>query len=128
MNVAKDWATDKMEVVETESDTDLVQPRPSTPTPRMSHVDPPGQLSSDMRKHVLIKIGKSEHCKNKYPTRQCCVSAVHKRRDMRYICKFCLVSLHKEERLKRYHILKHFYEPWCFLKILVHKINYDILY
>jgi hypothetical protein len=42
MNVAKDWAIDKMEAAETESDTDLLQLGPSTPTPRTSRVDPPG--------------------------------------------------------------------------------------
>jgi hypothetical protein len=69
-----------MEATETESDTDLVQPGPSTPTPRKFRVDPPGRLSGDMRKHVLMKIVKSEHGKNKYPTRQCRVCAVHNRR------------------------------------------------
>jgi hypothetical protein len=30
------------------------------------------------------------------------------RRDMRYIYKFCLVPLRKEECFERYHTLKHF--------------------
>jgi hypothetical protein len=34
MNMAKAWATDKMEAAETESGTVLVQLGPSTPTPR----------------------------------------------------------------------------------------------
>jgi hypothetical protein len=56
MNVAKDWATDKMEVAETESDTDLVRLGSSAPVPLKSRMDPPGRLSSDMWKHVLAKI------------------------------------------------------------------------
>jgi hypothetical protein len=74
------WATDKMEAAETESDADLVWPGLSTPTPRKSHVEPPGRLSGDMRKHVFVKAVKSEHGMNKYLTRQCHVCAVHKRR------------------------------------------------
>jgi hypothetical protein len=54
-NVAKAWATDKMEAAGTESDTDLVRPGPSTPTPRTSRVDPPGQLSGDMWKHIGLR-------------------------------------------------------------------------
>jgi hypothetical protein len=80
MNVAKAWATDEMEAAEPESDTSLVQPGPSTPSPCKSCVDPPGRLSGDMRKHVLAKTVKSEHGKNKYPTRQCHVCAVHERK------------------------------------------------
>jgi hypothetical protein len=68
-----------MEVAETESDTDLVRPGMSTPTSRKSRVDPSGRLSGDMWKHVVMKTVKSEHGKNKYPTRQCHVCAVHKR-------------------------------------------------
>jgi hypothetical protein len=42
MNVAKAWATDKMEAAEIESDTDLVRPGPSNATPRKSFVAPHG--------------------------------------------------------------------------------------
>jgi hypothetical protein len=78
MNVAKAWATDKMEASETESDTDLVRPGRLTSTSCKSRVDSPGRLSGDMQKHVLVKIVKSEHGKNEYPTRQCHVCALHK--------------------------------------------------
>jgi hypothetical protein len=78
MNVAEDWTTDTMEAAETESDTDLVRSGPSTPTSRKSRVDPPGRLLGDMQKHVITKIVRSEHGKNKYRTRQCCVCTVHK--------------------------------------------------
>jgi hypothetical protein len=67
MDVAKAWATDQMVVAEPESDTDLVQPGPSTPTPRRPHVDPPRRLSGDMWKHSLMKIVKSENSKGKHP-------------------------------------------------------------
>jgi hypothetical protein len=45
------------------------------------------------------------------------------RSETRYICKFCIAPLHREECFERYHSLKHYKEPWCFLKILVHKSN-----
>jgi hypothetical protein len=109
LNVAKAWATDKMVAAETQSDTDLVRAGPSTPTPRRPHVDPPGRLSGDMRKHTLTKIVKSEHSKGKHPSRQCRVCAVHKKRSMTvYICKFCVMPLHKGECFQKYHTLKHF--------------------
>ena len=70
---------------------------------------PPGRLSGDMRKHVLEKIVGSERGKRKYPARRCHVCAAHKQRgETRYICKFCLVPLHKGECFQRYHTLKHY--------------------
>ena len=60
LQVAKDWATDK---VETDTDTDAACPGTSTQTPRVPHEDPPGRLSGDMRKHVLEKIVGSERGK-----------------------------------------------------------------
>jgi hypothetical protein len=108
MNVAKAWTTDKMEAAETESDTDLARPGPSTPTPRTSRVDPPGQLLGDVQNRPR-KNCEGEHCKNKYHTRKFRVCTVHKRkRETQYICKFCLVPLRKEERFESYHTLKHF--------------------
>ncbi|KAJ9587323.1 hypothetical protein L9F63_019150, partial [Diploptera punctata] len=64
LQVAKDWATDKIE--EVESDTDFTLPETSIPTPRRPHMDPPGRLSGDMRKHVVETIVKSEKGKRKY--------------------------------------------------------------
>jgi hypothetical protein len=56
--------------------------------------------------------------------------ATHKKiSETRYICKFCVVSLHKEECFERDHSLKHYYESWCFLKknfrdfILIFEVN-----
>jgi hypothetical protein len=47
LRVAKAWT-------ETESDTDLVQPGPSTPTPRRPHVDPPPP-GRGSEKHPSVK-------------------------------------------------------------------------
>jgi len=108
LQVAKDWATEK---VETDADTDRGAARPgtSTQTPHVPHEDPPGRLSGDMRKHVLEKTVGSKRGKRKYPARRCHVCAAHKqRRETRYICKFCLVPLHKGECFQRYHTLKHY--------------------
>jgi hypothetical protein len=53
VQVAKAWATQKIQATQTQSDTESVRPWPSTHTPRRPHVDAPGRLSGDMRKHVL---------------------------------------------------------------------------
>jgi hypothetical protein len=109
--VANDWAADKMEAVERESDTDSMRQGPSTHTPRKPHGELPGRLLGDMYKHVLEKIVKSEEGKRKYPARRCHVCATHKKKkraETRYICKFCLVPLHKGECFQRYHTLKHY--------------------
>jgi len=106
LQVAKDWATDK---VETDSDKDTARTGTSSQTPRVPHEDPPGRLSGDMRKHVLEKIVGSECGKRKYPARRCHVCAADKKRsETRYICKFCLVPLHKGECFQRYHTLQHY--------------------
>jgi hypothetical protein len=109
LRVAKDWAADKMEVVEPESDTESLQPGPSTPTPHRPHGEPHGTLSGDLWKHVLEKILKSEEGKRKYSARRCHICATHKRRsETRYMFKFCLVPLHKGECFQRYHTLKQY--------------------
>jgi hypothetical protein len=108
MQVAKAWSTDQMAAADPESDTDLVRPGPSTATPCRPHVDSPGRLSGDMRKHTLVRIVKSEHSK-KYAGRQCRACAVHKKRsETAYVCNFCVVPLHKGECFQRYHTHKHF--------------------
>ncbi|PNF19223.1 hypothetical protein B7P43_G08807 [Cryptotermes secundus] len=105
LNVAKAWATGHTVA----ADTVLVRPGPSTPTPRRPHVDPPGRLSGDMWKHTFAKIVKSEHFKGKQPSRQCRVCAIRKKGSRTaYICKFCVMPLHRGECFKKYHSLKHF--------------------
>jgi len=101
LQVAKDWATDKVET-DSDTDTDAAHPETSNQTPRVPHEDPPGRLSGDMRKHVLEKTVGSEQGKRKYPARRCHVC------ETRYICKFCLVPLHKGECFQRYHTIKHY--------------------
>jgi hypothetical protein len=102
LRVAKAWSTEQMEAAQAESDTDLVRPGLSTPTLLRPHVEPPGRLSGDMRKHVLAQIVKREKGKRKYP-RPCLVCALHKKRSKtRYICEFCVVPLHKGKCFQRY--------------------------
>jgi hypothetical protein len=85
LQVAEDWAADKMEVVEPESDTKSMRPGPSTQTPRRSHGELPGRLLGDMLKHVLEKIVKSEEGKRKYPARRChvCANHTHKKKGVK---------------------------------------------
>jgi len=104
LQVAKNWATDDVE-----TDTDAAGQGTSTQTPRVPHEDPPGRLSGDMRKYVLEKSVGSERGKRKYPARKCDVCTAHKQRsETRYICKFCLVPLHKGKCFQRYQTLKHY--------------------
>jgi hypothetical protein len=94
LNVAKAWATDETVAAEPAADT----------VPRKPKFDPPGQLSGDMRIRTLVKIVKSGHSKRKHPTRQCRVCAVHKKRsETAYICKFCIMPLHRGECFEKYH-------------------------
>jgi len=76
LQVAKDWATDKVET-DSDTDTDPARTGTSSQTPRVPHEDPPGRLSGDMRKHVLEKTVGSERGKRKYPARRCHVCAAH---------------------------------------------------
>ncbi|PNF15658.1 hypothetical protein B7P43_G15595, partial [Cryptotermes secundus] len=109
LKLAKAWATDITVAAVPASDTDIVQSGPSVRTRQRPQVDPPGQLSGDMRKHILMKIVKSEYCKKKHPSRQCCVCAEHKMKSRTaYMCNLCVMPLHKGERFQRYHMRKHF--------------------
>jgi hypothetical protein len=55
VQMAKYWAADIMEAVEPESDTDSMRPGPSTQPPSRPHGEPPGRLSGDMWKHLLLE-------------------------------------------------------------------------
>jgi len=106
LQVAKDWATDKVET-DSDTDTDAAHTGTSSQTPRLHLEDPSGRLSGDMRKHVLETIVGSEWGK-----RRCHVCAANKKRsETWYIRKFCLEPLHKEECIQRYHTLQHYYGP-----------------
>jgi len=69
LQVAKDWATDKVET-DSDTDTDAARTGTSSQTHRVPHEDPPGRLSGDTRKHVPEKIVGSEQGKRKYPARR----------------------------------------------------------
>jgi hypothetical protein len=79
LQVAKDWAADKMEVGEPESDADSMIPGSSTQIPRRPHGEPPGRLSGNMQKHMLERIVTSEEGSRKYPIRSYHVCATHKK-------------------------------------------------
>jgi hypothetical protein len=81
LQVAKDRAVDKMEAVEAESDTDSVRPGPSTQTPHRPHGEHPRRVSSDIRKHALVKMAKSGEGKRKYPDKRCHVCATDKKKE-----------------------------------------------
>ena len=112
LQVAKDWATDKVET-DSDTDTDAAHTGTSSQTARARVPQgPPGRLSGDMRKNVLEKIVGSERGKRKYPVRWHVCAAHKKRGETRYICKFCLVPLHKGESFQRYHTLQHYQGLW----------------
>jgi len=73
-------------------------------TPRGLKQDPPGRPSRDFRIHKLEKIVAGGEGKKKYPARQCKVCAAHeKQSETRYICKFCVVPLHKQFCFEKCH-------------------------
>jgi len=79
-------------------------------TPREPKQDPPGRLSRDFRLHKLEKIVAIGEGKKKYSARQCKVCAVHKKQsETRYICKFCIVLLHKGSCFEKYHSVKNYW-------------------
>jgi len=100
--VGKSWKSEVHNRSESSSD-DLQLPEKQT-TPRWSKQDPPRRLSGDFRIHKLKKNFADGEEKNKYPARQCKVSAAHtKRSETRHICKFCVVLLHKGSYFEKYH-------------------------
>jgi len=59
---------------------------------------------ADFRIHKLEKIVGGGQGKKKSPARQCKVCAAHKKqRETTYICKFCVVPLHKGSCFEKYH-------------------------
>ena len=70
---------------------------------------PPDRLYMDLSKHKLDKTvasGKSKY----YPARQFKVCAAHKKQsETRYICKFCIVPLHKGSSFEKYHSIRNCY-------------------
>jgi len=100
--VGRSWISEVQNCSESNSD-DLQLPEKQT-TPRGPKQDPPGRLSSDFRIDKLKKIVGGGEGKRKYPARPCKVCAAHKKRsETRYICKFCIVPLHKGSCFEKYH-------------------------
>jgi len=100
--VGRSWISEVQDRSESNSD-DLQLPEKQT-TPRGPKQDPPCRLSGDFRIHKLEKIVGGGEGKRKYPARQCKVCAAHKKRsETRYICKICVVPLHKGSCFEKYH-------------------------
>ena len=99
--VGRPWISEVQNRSDSNSD-DLELPEKQT-SPRGPKQDPPGRLSGDFRMHKLEKIGDGEG-KRKYPARPYKVCAVHKKQtEPRYICKFCVVPLHRGFCFEKYH-------------------------
>jgi hypothetical protein len=95
-------------VVDSSSDEDDAVPSVKRPT-RGPSEDPPGRLLGNFSKHKLQKIVGGGQGKKKYPVRQCKVCSANKKQsETRYICEFCVVSLHKGSCFEKYHTLKHY--------------------
>ena len=102
--VAFHWVSDTISEAPTFQD-----PGPSTSsTKRAPFRDPPGRFSMDMRKHKIEKIKGAEKNK-KNPQRQCRMCSAQKvRSETSFICKSCVVPLHRGECFEKYHTLKHY--------------------
>ena len=106
--VARSWISE-VQITDKSNSDDLQMPEKQT-TPRGPKLDPPGRLSGDFRTHKLGKIVAGGKGNKKYPVRQCKVCAAHKKRSAtRYICKFCVVPLHKGSCFEKYHTLRNYY-------------------
>jgi len=102
--VGTSWISEVQNRSESNSD-DLQLPEKQT-TPRGPKQDLPGRLSGDFRIHKLEKIVSGGEGKRKNPARQGKVCAAHKMRsETRYICKFCVVPLHKGSCFEKYHLV-----------------------
>jgi hypothetical protein len=89
---------------QSESNSDDFQLPQKQTTSRGPKHDPPGRLSGDFRIHKIEKIVGVGEGKRKYPVRPCKVCAAHKKRsETRYICKFCVLPLHKGSCFEKYH-------------------------
>ena len=100
--VGRSWISEVQNRSESSSD-DLQLPEKQTSS-RGPKQDPPGRLSGDFRIHKREKAVGGGEGKKKYLTRQRKVCAAHeKRSETRYICKFCVVLLHKGSCFEKYH-------------------------
>ena len=89
---------------QSESNSDELQLPEKQTTPRVPKQDPPGRFSGDFRIHKFEKIVGVGEGKRMYPARQCKMCAAHKKQsETGYICKFCVVPLHKGSCFEKYH-------------------------
>jgi len=102
--VGRSWISEVQNRSESNSD-DLQLPEKHT-TPMGPKQDLPSRLSGDFRILKLEKIVGGGEGRRKYPARPCKVCATHKKQsETRYICKFCIVLLHKGSYFEKYHSL-----------------------
>jgi hypothetical protein len=97
--VGRSWISVVQNQSESSSD-DLQLPEKQTPRSlnRTHQAD-----CGDFRLHKFVKMFADGEGKKKYPARQCKVCAIHKKRsESRYICKFCVVLLHKRACFEKY--------------------------
>ena len=103
--VGRSWILEVQNRSECSSD-DLQLPKKQV-TPRGPKQDLQGRLSRDFRIHKLEKIVAGGDGKKKYPARQCKLCAAHRKLyETRYICKFCIVLLHKGNCFEKYHSVR----------------------
>ena len=100
--VGRSWISEVQNRSQPSSD-ELQLPERQT-IPREPKQDPPDRLFGYFIIHKLEKIVGGGEGKRKCSARQCKVCAAHKKRsETRYICKFCIVLLHKGPCFKKYH-------------------------
>jgi len=69
----------------------------------------PGRLYRDFSKHKWDKIVAGEEGKKNYPVIDCEVYvACTKQSETTYICKFCIVLLHKASCFEKYHSTRNY--------------------
>jgi hypothetical protein len=96
-------------MADSSSDDDNAVPSEKRPTPTGPAEDPLGRLSGNFSKQKLGKIVGGGQGKRKYPVRQYRVCSAHKTwSEIRYICEYCVVPLHKGSCFEKYHTLKHY--------------------
>jgi len=101
--VGRSWISEVQN--QSESNSDDLQLSEKQTTPRGPKQDPPGRLSGDfgIQKLEKIVVGGGGEGKRKYPARHCKVCAARKKRsETGYICKLCIVLLHKGSCFEKY--------------------------
>jgi hypothetical protein len=104
----RSWILDAKNL--TECGSGELEPAEEEPTSRGLEQDPPGRLSRGFSKYKQEKIVTAGQGKKKYTARQCRVCAKKmKQHETRYICKWCVVPLHRGSCFERFHSIKHYW-------------------